>query len=134
MPEIAPNPDDRAGRVSGPRTGCSGGTCEACSESDRNAVWFLVASAIYRDGLTAIFTFGAVLAVSVYGLSAGDVILFGVAANVVAAIGAFIGGAIEDRVGPKAVIMTSLLAPDRHRRRCSCSPRARRCSGSSVCC
>ena len=77
---------------------------------DRDAVRFLVASAVYRDGLSAIFTFGAVLAVSVYGLSAADVIVFGVVANVVAAAGAFAGGAIEDRIGPKAVIMTSLVA------------------------
>lgn len=76
---------------------------------DRHAVWFLIASAIYRDGLAAVFTFGAVLAVSVYGLSAGGVIVFGVAANVVAAIGAFAGGVIEDRIGPKVVIMTSLI-------------------------
>ena len=76
---------------------------------DRHAVWFLIASAIYRDGLAAVFTFGAVLAVSVYGLSAGGVIVFGVAANVVAAAGAFVGGVVEDRIGPKPVIMTSLI-------------------------
>ena len=82
----------------------------ALLRADRDAVRFLVASAVYRDGLSAIFTFGAVLAVSVYGLSAADVIVFGVVANVVAAAGAFAGGAIEDRIGPKAVIMTSLVA------------------------
>lgn len=78
--------------------------------TDRHVVRFLVASAVYRDGLTAIFTFGAVLAVSVYGLSASDVIVFGVVANVIAAAGAFVGGAVEDRIGSKPVIMTSLLA------------------------
>ena len=41
--------------------------------TDRSAVWFLIASAVFRDGLAGVFTFGAVLAVSVYGLSAGDV-------------------------------------------------------------
>ncbi len=82
---------------------------------DRDAVWFLIASAIYRDGLAAVFTFGAVLAVSVYGLSPGGVIVFGVAANVVAAAGAFAGGVVEDRIGPKAVIMTSLIGSRHHR-------------------
>ena len=38
--------------------------------TDRHAVWFLIASALYRDGLAAVFTFGAVLAVSVYGIGA----------------------------------------------------------------
>lgn len=76
--------------------------------TDRHVVWFLLASAIYRDGLAAVFSFGAVLAVSVYGLSASGVVIFGVAANVVAAVGAFAGGLVEDRVGPKAIILVSL--------------------------
>ena len=76
--------------------------------SDRQVVWFLLASAVYRDGLAAVFSFGAVLAVSVYGLTASGVVMFGVAANVVAAIGAFSGGLLEDRVGPKRIILVSL--------------------------
>ena len=76
---------------------------------DRNAVWFLLASALYRDGLAAVFTFGAILAVSVYGMAQSTVLIFGVVANVVAALGALALGALEDRVGPKRVIMISLV-------------------------
>lgn len=76
--------------------------------ADRHAVYFLLASALYRDGLAAVFSFGAVLAVSVYGLSAADVVIFGVVANVVAAAGAFTAGFLEDRVGPKPIILVSL--------------------------
>lgn len=75
---------------------------------DRNVVKFFIASALYRDGLVSVFAFGAVLAKSVYGLSAGEVILFGVAANIVAAAGALVAGFIEDRVGPKSIINVSL--------------------------
>lgn len=82
----------------------------ALFRSDRHAVWFLLASALYRDGLVAIFSFGAVLAVSVYGLDAAEVVIFGVAANVVAAIGALGAGIVEDRIGPKPVILASLTA------------------------
>jgi len=82
----------------------------ALFRSDRHAVWFLLASALYRDGLVAIFSFGAVLAVSVYGLDAAEVVIFGVVANVVAAIGALGAGIIEDRIGPKPVILASLSA------------------------
>ena len=82
----------------------------ALYREDRHTVYFLGASALFRDGLAAIFTVGSVLAVGVYGISAGDVLLFGVAANVVAAAGAVAGGRLEDRVGPKPVIMVSLLA------------------------
>ena len=74
-----------------------------------HTVYFLGASALFRDGLAAVFTFGAVLAVTVYGIGKGDVLIFGVAANVVSAAGALTGGALEDRIGPKAVIMISLV-------------------------
>ena len=77
--------------------------------TDRNTVWFLAASALFRDGLAAVFTFGAVLAVTVYGIGAGDVLVFGVVANVVSALGALTAGRIDDRAGPKLVIIGSLL-------------------------
>ncbi|WP_051233496.1 MFS transporter [Pseudonocardia asaccharolytica] len=73
-----------------------------------HTVYFLGASALFRDGLAAVFTFGAVLAVTVYGINAADVLVFGVAANVVAALGAVVAGRIDDRIGPKAVIIGSL--------------------------
>ncbi|GAB2709113.1 MFS transporter [Nocardia thraciensis] len=78
--------------------------------ADRRIVGFLLASAIFRDGLAGVFTFGAVLAVRVYGISDDDVLLFGIAANVVAALGAIVAGRFDDTVGPKAVIVTSLAA------------------------
>jgi MFS transporter, UMF1 family len=76
---------------------------------DQNSVYFLIASALYRDGLAAIFAFGAILAVSVYGMGQSTVLIFGIAANVVAAVGALGMGAVEDRIGPKRVIMISLI-------------------------
>ena len=77
---------------------------------DRNFVYYLLASAVFRDGLMGVFTFGGVLAAAVYGLSQADVLLFGVAANVVAASGAVLGGLLDDRVGSKAIILGSLAA------------------------
>ncbi len=77
---------------------------------DRNVVYYLLASAVFRDGLAGVFTFGAVLGVNVYGISVADVLLFGVSANVVAAAGAVIGGLLDDRFGSKAVILSSLAA------------------------
>jgi UMF1 family MFS transporter len=77
--------------------------------ADRHTVWFLGASALFRDGLAAVFTFGAVLAVTVYGIGPGDVLVFGVVANVVSAVGALTAGRIDDRAGPKVVIIGSLL-------------------------
>ncbi len=75
---------------------------------DRNLVYFLITSALFRDGLAAIFAFGAVLGVNVYGISQGDVLIFGVAASVVAAVGAVLGGLVDHRIGSKPVIIGSL--------------------------
>lgn len=77
---------------------------------DRRTVYFLAASAVFRDGLAGVFTFGAVLAVRVYGLADADVLLFGIAANVVAALGAIVAGRFDDRLGPKIIIVVSLAS------------------------
>src|SRR6185369_13742589 len=59
---------------------------------------------------TGVATFGAVLGVKVYGISAANVLLFGVAASVIAAVGAALGGLFDDRLGSKPVIVGSLTA------------------------
>lgn len=74
----------------------------------RHTVYYLLASAVYRDGLSAIFTFGGVIAGGTFGLSQGDIIIFAVAANFVAAAGAIAAGRIDDDAGPKLVIVGSL--------------------------
>lgn len=74
-----------------------------------HTLYFLISSAIFRDGLAAIFTFGAVLAVGSFGFKTGDVLIFAIAGNVVAAVGALSAGFFDDKFGPKAVIVTSLV-------------------------
>jgi len=109
VPEVAAAPDRPA------RLGVAGSyralwaDLRTLYRDSPHTLYFLGASALFRDGLAAIFTFGAVLAVGVYGIGAGDVLLFGVAANVIAAAGALAGGRLEDRIGPKPVIVASLL-------------------------
>lgn len=78
--------------------------------TDRNTVYFLLASAVFRDGLAGVFTFGGVIAAGTFGFSPGDVIIFGVAANVVAGLATIAFGALDDRFGPKRVIVLSLVA------------------------
>jgi UMF1 family MFS transporter len=77
--------------------------------TSRQTVYFLIASAVFRDGLAGVFTFGGVLAASVFGFSAGDVIIFAIAANVVAGIATIAVGALDDRLGAKPVIVTALV-------------------------
>ena len=77
---------------------------------DRNLVYYLLAAAVFRDGLAGVFTFGGVLGVNAYGISPDDVLIFGVAASVVAALGAVFGGFLDDWIGSKPVIIGSLAA------------------------
>ena len=76
----------------------------------RPTFWFLVASAVYRDGLSGVFTFGAVIASAVFGFSPNEVIIFGIAANLIAGISTIIAGRLDDRFGPRAVIVWALVA------------------------
>jgi UMF1 family MFS transporter len=78
-------------------------------KTSRQTVYFLIASAIFRDGLTGVFTFGGVLAAGTFGFTAGEVIIFAIAANVVAGISTIAVGALDDRLGAKPVILTSLI-------------------------
>lgn len=70
---------------------------------------FLISSAIYRDGLAGIFTFGAVLGTLAFGFNTTSIIFYGIGANIVAAIGAAIGGWLDDKIGSRAVILGSLI-------------------------
>lgn len=70
---------------------------------------FLISSAVYRDGLAGVFTFGAVLGQEAFGFTTTSIIFYGIGANIVAAIGAAIGGWLDDKIGSRAVIAGSLI-------------------------
>ncbi|GAB4099610.1 MFS transporter [Sinomonas halotolerans] len=74
-----------------------------------HTIYFLAASAVFRDGLAAVFTFGGVIAAGTFGFTLSQVIFFAIFGNVVAAAGAVLGGVLDDRVGPKRVIVGSLV-------------------------
>jgi UMF1 family MFS transporter len=78
------------------------------SRENPNLLRFLIASAVYRDGLNGVFAYGAVLGGIAFGLSLTEIILFGIAANIVAGMGAFVGSFFEDRIGSRLVVFISL--------------------------
>ncbi|NKX55229.1 MFS transporter [Arthrobacter mobilis] len=98
----------------------------ALYRTDPHTIYFLLASAVFRDGLAAVFTFGGVIAAGTFGFALTEVIVFAIAGNIVAAAGAVAGGFLDDRAGPKAVIIGALagllatggallaLGPDEH--------------------
>ncbi|HRP07078.1 MAG TPA: MFS transporter [Gemmatimonadales bacterium] len=71
---------------------------------------FLLARLVYNDGLVTIFAFGGIYAANTFGLSFSQVLMFGVALNVAAGLGAFLFGFVDDRLGGKRTVMLSLLA------------------------
>lgn len=75
---------------------------------DRRILHYLLASAIYRDGLGAVFAMAGVVAASAYGLQGTQIIMFGILANLSAGLGVWLGGRADDMFGPRVVIITSL--------------------------
>ena len=72
-------------------------------------LWFLLAAAVFRDGLAGVFTYGGIIAQNTFGFSSGDVIIFAIVANIVAGIATIWAGRLDDRFGPRNVIMASLI-------------------------
>ena len=85
------------------------GTLKKLWHGNRQVLMFLLASAVFRDGLAGVFTFGAIIAAQVFGFSSSQVLYFAVAANVVAGISTIVAGRLDDRFGAKNVILFSLI-------------------------
>lgn len=74
----------------------------------RSTFWFLLASAVYRDGLSAVFTFGTVIAARVFGFGFTDLVIFGIVLNLVAGVSTILAGRLDDRFGPKRLILFAI--------------------------
>ena len=72
-------------------------------------LWFLLAAAVFRDGLAGVFTYGGIIARNTFGFSSGDVIIFAIVANIVAGVATIAAGRLDDHFGPRNVIMASLI-------------------------
>ncbi len=78
-------------------------------KNNKNIIKFFIARMLYTDGLITLFSFGGIYASGTFNFSFNDIILFGIAINISAALGAYFFGFIEDRIGIKKVILFSLL-------------------------
>ncbi|MHB0770683.1 MFS transporter [Bradyrhizobium sp. 5.13L] len=70
---------------------------------------FLLANMIYTDGLVSLFAFGGIYAAGTFGWHTIQIGTFGIMLAVAGALGAWLGGKLDDRLGPKRVIAGSLL-------------------------
>lgn len=71
---------------------------------------YLGASMIYRDALNGIYAFGGIYAAGVLGWSIIQIGIFGILAAAVGAVGCWLGGKLDSRLGPKPVIMACIIA------------------------
>lgn len=85
---------------------------------------FLLARMAFTDGLVTLFAFGGIYAAKVFAFSQTEILIFAIALNITAGIGAVLAGPLTDRLGPSSVLRLSLmcltglglvavLAPDR---------------------
>lgn len=72
-------------------------------------VRFLIARLFYNDGLITIFALGGIYAIGTLSFSMQEVLVLGIVLNVFAALGSFVFGLIEDRIGVRKVINLSLV-------------------------
>ncbi|WP_135081055.1 MFS transporter [Terasakiella sp. SH-1] len=70
---------------------------------------YLLTRMIYTDGLNTLFAFGGIYAAGTFGMSFSELIIFGIGINVTAGLGAALFGWLDDRWGPKRVIMIALI-------------------------
>lgn len=76
--------------------------------TERNIARFLVSRLFYTDALNTLFAFGGIYAAGTFGMGFDEVILFGIALNVTAGLGAAGFAWIDDRIGPKPTILAAI--------------------------
>lgn len=76
---------------------------------NRSYFSFLMSSMFYRDALNALYTFGGIYAAGVLGWSIIQIGVFGILANITGALGAWFGGRMDERFGPKPVVTVTIL-------------------------
>ena len=84
-------------------------TLGALRREHPEVLWFLLAAAVFRDGLAGVFTYGGIIAQNTFGFSHGDVIIFAIVANVVAGLATIAAGRLDDRIGARRVILGALV-------------------------
>ena len=73
-----------------------------------NAFKFLAASMIYRDALVGVFALGGIVGASVFDWPITTVGIYGILLSISGAIGAYIGGRLDDHFGPKKIIILGI--------------------------
>lgn len=70
---------------------------------------FLIGRMLAADGMAVVFGFGAVLAAASFGWEAGTLVVFGGIITIFGALGGFLGGWLDPRLGSHRLMMLGLL-------------------------
>ncbi|MGZ5871119.1 MAG: MFS transporter [Bradyrhizobium sp.] len=70
---------------------------------------FLLANMIYTDGLVSLFAFGGIYAAGTFAWNTIEIGTFGIILAIAGSFGAWLGGKLDDKLGPKRVITGSML-------------------------
>ncbi len=74
----------------------------------RNITRYLIARMFFNDGKVAIMTFSALYASGVFGWGAVELLIFGIVLSLIAVLGGFLGGILDDRIGSKQAVMFTI--------------------------
>ncbi len=75
----------------------------------RDLVWFLITLGVYQSGVSTVVVLAAIYAQEVIGFDTQSLILLIMVVNVTAAVGAFICGHLQDRIGSVPTLAISLI-------------------------
>lgn len=73
-----------------------------------NVALFLVARMIFNDGLVGILIFSGVYAAGTFGWDTISLLIFGILTSLSAAVGAVIGGIVDDRFGSRTAVLIAV--------------------------
>ena len=70
---------------------------------------FLIARMLYQDGVNGVLILGGVFAAGMFGWATMEIGLFGILLNVVAIVGCFAAGRVDQKLGSRITILISLV-------------------------
>ncbi|MDA1074603.1 MAG: MFS transporter [Proteobacteria bacterium] len=73
-----------------------------------NVALYLIARMVFNDGMVGVLIFGGVYAAGTFGWDTTTMLLFGIITSFSAAIGAVIGGRLDDVLGSKIALLVSV--------------------------
>jgi UMF1 family MFS transporter len=74
-----------------------------------NLLRYLIASALYRDGLNTLFAVGGLFAAGTFGMGLDQILIFALGLNVTAGLGAALFAWVDDGIGSRATILWAIL-------------------------